>query len=245
VNQVAGKIDANTSTQFGGWEIDGLRNLMRDGSLEINLVVGFRAADLHETLSVQSDLQPLQANALTFAGHPIYVGDQLFVGDRFGATTHFYGPQIGMKVNWTYNRFDIDFAGKLAMGVSHESVSINGATALNPAGTDALVVIPGGILAQSTNSGWYSRDRFAVLPEAILNLHYDVMPWARLDCGYSFMYLSNVARPGLFVDRKVNSGLVPSSPNYGLGTPGGGPSFLFRDTGYWAQGVNFGITFRY
>lgn len=245
LNQVAGIIDANTSTKFGGFEFNSIHNLMRADTLEIDLLAGFRFADLRESLTVQSDLQPLQANSVNFVGNSINVGDQLIINDRFATTTHFYGPQIGIKLDWTYNRFGVDFVGKLAMGVSHESVSINGATALNPAGTDALVVVPGGILAQYTNSGWYSRDRFAVLPEANLNLHYDVMPWARLGFGYSFIYLSSAARPGLLVDRNVNPSLVPSSASYGVGAPGGGPNFVFRDSGYWAQGINFGITFRY
>jgi hypothetical protein len=71
-----------------------------------------------------------------------------------------------------------------------------------------------------------------------------------------------VARPGAQIDPVLNSKLVPTgafaqsqttaagrqSPVPGAFTPGleqGRPYFNFRDTAFWAHGMNFGIEIRY
>jgi hypothetical protein len=242
---IAGTIFASTSTQFGGWELNGMRNLVRNANLEFNVLAGFREVILRESLYVDSNIQQLQPNVLSFAGQSVNVGDQIYTTDGFRARTNFYGPQIGGKLSWTSNRFGVDLVGKIALGVSHESVSIDGWTSLYPAANNSITSIPGGLLAQSTNIGAYGRNVFAVAPEANLNLHYDLAPWARVNLGYTFMYLSRAVRPGLVVDRAVDPGLVPSSGAFGSGTVTGSPAFYFHDGGYWAQGLNLGLTLRF
>jgi hypothetical protein len=72
-----------------------------------------------------------------------------------------------------------------------------------------------------------------------------VTPWARVGVGYNIIVLSSVARPGQVVNRTVDPGRVPSDQAYGLGTSAAQPSFAFSDTWFWAQGINFTISFRY
>src|SRR5204862_492234 len=69
----------------------------------------------------------------------------------------------------------------------------------------------GGLLALPSNIGRYSRDRFAVLPEASINLGYQVTPWLRATAGYTFLYCSNVVRPGDQVNLAVNPTQLPSN----------------------------------
>ena len=125
------------------------------------------------------------------------------------------------------------------------SYDINGDTTLIPAAGGGNTTVPGGILTQNTNIGHYFRSQFAVVPEVNLNLHYDVTSWARLELGYTFIYINRVARPGLVVDRTVDPGRVPSDQNFGAATTTNSPGFAFRDASYWAQGLNFGLTFRF
>ena len=196
-------------------------------------------------LGVASDIQQLQPNVLTFGGVPINVGDHIQASDLFRATTNFYGHQIGAKVSANWGRFGFDFVGKVALGVSQELYTISGATTLVPTGGGSTTTLPGGILAQTTNIGSYFVNRFAVAPEANLNLHYDMTSWAKIGFGYTFLYLSSVARPGLVVDRTVDPSRVPSDQSYGIAATSNRPSFSFQDAGYWAQGFNFGVTMRY
>jgi hypothetical protein len=114
-----------------------------------------------------------------------------------------------------------------------------------PASGNIVTMVPGGVLAQNSNIGVYERNRFAVVPEVNLNLHYDLAPWARLNLGYTFIYLSRAVQPGLVLDRSVNPGVIPNNASFGIPASNAGPSFFFHDTGYWAQGLNFGITLRF
>src|SRR5438309_1388204 len=81
--------------------------------------------------------------------------------------------------------WSLDLLGKLALGTTHEVVNIKGDTTLNLPGGVSLVE-PGGLLAQPTNIGHYSADRFAVVPELGLKLGYQVTAHMRLTAGYTF-----------------------------------------------------------
>ncbi len=72
-------------------------------------------------------------------------------------------------------------------------------------------------------------------------------PWASFVVGYSFLYVSSVARPGDQIDRVINpntspaigsnfSGAVSSPPH---------PALNVQSSDFWAQGLNFGLEFRW
>ena len=79
-----------------------------------------------------------------------------------------------------------------------------------------------------------AHDDFGVVPEVNVNVGYQVRPGLRLYAGYSFLYLSDVARPG---DQAVSAAQVPAAQV--VGNP------LFNHSDFWAQGVNFGVAVRY
>jgi hypothetical protein len=83
------------------------------------------------------------------------------------------------------------------------------------------------------------------VPEVGLNVGYQVTSCVRVYAGYTFLFWNNAARPGEQIDRIVNVSQVPSAVGPGglVGTPR--PAVLFKDTEFWAQGVNFGLEFRY
>ena len=51
-------------------------------------------------------------------------------------------------------------------------------------------------------------------------------------------------RPGTAIDRTIN---FSQSPVFSTGTLVGParPAFTFKDSDFWAQGINFGLEFRY
>jgi hypothetical protein len=135
--------------------------------------------------------------------------------------------------------------GKVALGVTRQEVDIAGATVLfDPAGSPSAVE-PGGVQALTSNIGNYRQDEFAVVPEVGVNVAAEVMPGLRVWAGYTFLYWSNVVRPGDQIDPALNPGLVPTDVTFG--TPGGParPLFSFKDSDFWAHGVNVGAAFRY
>ena len=64
--------------------------------------------------------------------------------------------------------------------------------------------------------------------------------------GGTFLYISNVARPGDQIDRVVNRTELPSSQSFSplVGGPVR-PAFNWSGTDFWATGVSFGIGLRF
>jgi hypothetical protein len=95
-----------------------------------------------------------------------------------------------------------------------------------------------GIFALGTNQGARSRDKIAYIPEANLKLGYRLRQNVAVTMGYDFMYISSVVLGG----DQVNPNLNLSQTNGGLLVGPREPAFLgFRDTDFWAQGLNFGL----
>jgi hypothetical protein len=59
--------------------------------------------------------------------------------------------------------------------------------------------------------------------------------------GYTFIYFSQVARPGDQIDRNLNLTQLGGAPLVGAPLP----QFPWVKTDFWAQGVNFGATMRF
>lgn len=183
--------------------------------------------------------------------------------DRFEALNNFYGAQIGARGEYRFGRLSLAGGGTLAMGTMHERVRIagNSVTSTTATVTPTAQVLPGiipiqtpignpvttqtvqqsnaGLFAQPGNPGG-SRNMFAVVPEVNLKVGYDLSSRFRATVGYSFLYVSEVARAGEQIDRVINPALLANPP----GT-GSRPAFLFRGTDLWAQGVDFGLEFHY
>lgn len=242
---ISGSIWAKVSTQTTGWEVNVLRNLTRTEVAELNLLFGFRQLSISETLRVESDITQLGDCILSFNGAATELGDHIITRDRFAASTNFYGPQFGTKWDWSAGPFGVNLIAKLGMGVSQQVLRISGDTTWVPANGDPTTTVHGGILAQSTNIGSHSRNRFAVLPELNLNASYEFAPGARFVFGYTFLYLSSALRPGQSVDRTVDPARVPSDQNFGQTPTTDRPGVTLRDAGFWAQGLNFGVSIKY
>ena len=101
----------------------------------------------------------------------------------------------------------------------------------------------GGLFAQPTNIGQYTHNAFAVVPEGMLKLNYRFTDRMIGSIGYSFLYMSSVARPGDQINHAVNpSQLTIATPTVTLPPQ---PIFQFNTSDYWAQGITFGLDFRF
>ena len=109
--------------------------------------------------------------------------------------------------------------------------------------TVPVVSYAGGYFAQPTNVGSHTRNVAAVVPEASLNVGYRLTSWLSIIAGYTFLYASNVARPGEQVDRTVNP---TQSPSFGgpADKPLAGearPRVRFEGSDFWAHGLSAGL----
>jgi outer membrane protease len=98
------------------------------------------------------------------------------------------------------------------------------------------------LLAQPTNIGSYEDSTFAVLPEASINVGYQVTRHVRTFVGYTFLYLNNTVRAADAIDPVVNSTQIGGGTLVGDARP----AFSFDDeSSLWLQGVNVGVDVRF
>ena len=242
---LTGGVGVFGSTNLWSWGSPGVANPGAPRTTSsADLLVGFRETSLREDLSFATTATNLPpAGAVVFLNTPIAPGFTVSTLDRFSTSNLFNGGQIGARLQQGWGILSFDVVGKLALGNMHESVSIDGLTTTNAPLPVTQAV--GGIYAQGSNIGHYSRDMFAVIPEIGLNLSAQVTSHIKVHVGYTFLYLSNVARPGDQIDTQININHVPI--DFAYGTPGGPnrPAFDMHGTGFWSQGVSFGVEFSY
>ncbi len=240
----AGTTTISTALNFQAWEFNLAMNVMSTDRSRLTLLAGFRQLNLNESLTVTDVLTPLVPGSLDYLGKPIAAGT-LSDFDHFHTSNNFYGGQIGGRYTYQASKFNFDLTGKIAFGGTNQLTTIDGATALAPPGAQPASA-PGGILAQPTNIGSRSLNTFSVVPEVNLALSYQVTPWLQARVGYSFLYWTNVIRPGNTVDRTVNVTQTPSDIAYGtLPLAPARPLPVANQSDFWAQGVNFGLMFSY
>jgi hypothetical protein len=234
---LTGTVSVSEVTRFWGVEANAVLNIDRWACSRLDLLLGGRYIRLSDDLNINEGL-------LVPPTSPMFAGTTFRVNDHFGTHNDFYAGQIGLRGEWRWRRFFVEGTGKVALGDMHEVVSINGATIITPAG-GTPVFFSGGLLTQPTNIGHYTHDTFAVAPEAGINVGYQVTDWLRAYVGYNAIYISNVARPGIEIDRAVNPSQLPTATGRPPLVGPARPAFTFHDTDFWAQGINVGLEFRY
>lgn len=218
---IGGGILAQNTLQLWGVGANALYNLQRTSNWELTAIGGFQHLNLSERF------------ALT--GTSLINVPQVFTGtfnqsDSFQARNQFYGANLGGKLTRTSGPVSVSLLAQVALGTNYEVVNVNGVN-VGTVNNAPPVVTPGGIYAQSTNIGRYERDRFCAVPGINLTAGYEFLPGLRGTIGYSFMYMSDVARPGDQIDRVFITGSRPTMP--------------FQHTDFFAHGLNFGLLYQY
>jgi hypothetical protein len=226
----------NTTTQLWGADVNLRRNFFQGCLWRLDGLVGYRFLRLDETFAVSESV-------VGQAGTP-NAGISSIVTDRFDTTNTFHGGQIGLNAVRQFGRWSVDVTGKVAFGTVHQTLAINGAT------TDFVngMVVPrpgGGLYALNTNIGSYSQNKFAVLPEVGFNVGYQVTQHWRVFVGYTLLYLSNVIRPGDQIDRTLNEQFIPGFNSNPPASMAIRPAAAFREADFWAQGISFGMQWRW
>jgi hypothetical protein len=232
-----GRVTIEAPTQLWGAEANVRHPLCCGCSYRLDGLAGFRYLDLTEGLHISEDI-------ITSPTQSVFPNSRVQVSDRFDTHNQFYGGQVGMDGEIYRGRFFLGLRGKVALGDTHETLNINGSQAITDAQGN-LHVFRGGLLALQSNIGHFTRDRFAVVPEVGLTVGCQLTDQLRVTVGYNLLYWSNVIRPGEQIDRVIDETLIP---NFGARHPPAGqnrPMVLFKETDYWAQGLTFGVEYRY
>jgi hypothetical protein len=203
----------------------------------LDVLGGFRFVDLSEALTLR--------NSTLFSTAPVALSNALLTtSDTFGTHNHVFAGQIGADAGVRWDCFSANVYTKIGFGGNEETVNINGITQVSGPPVLGNQTLPGGFFAQASNSGRHTRDAFTVLPEVGVNLAYKVSDHCRLGVGYTFVYMSNVVRPGDQIDATAGGATRP--PTVFLGGPVPQPAFSgFNSSSFWAQGVNFTVELSY
>lgn len=238
-----GGIDVFADSRFWGAEANGLTMLLQGARGNIVGLAGFRYVGLDESFRI-SQSSTLLAPGPGFLGVPVPPPDIVSITDRFETRNQFYGAQVGTRAQVFAGRFIGDLVGKIGLGSTHQQVTIGGGT--SQTGPDGVIhPAPGGLFALPSNIGYYNRDRFGFMTEAGVGLGYRVRPHIVLRAGYTFLFWSNVARASDQVNRDINPRQVPSALPFGPPVTPLQPQMPFNQTGFWAQGIDAGLTFQF
>jgi hypothetical protein len=239
-NFSTGTLTIDAASEFWGADINIRHALCRRCDFRHEVFVGYRFLSLKESLVVAESI-----TALEDAPDPNIPGTKLFVQDSFRTKNRFHGGQIGGLVERKWGNVSLELRGSVALGATRQEVEIVGTQDRLIPGGQAERFNGGGLLAAGPNLGTFSQSKFSVVPEATLNLGYWVTPNAKAFVGYNVLYWSNVIRPGDQIDRVVNIQFVP---NPAMGTPPSSvqrPLPTFRQSDLWANGLQFGLEFRW
>lgn len=227
---VKGSFQASTTSRLLGTEVYLRQALCCRNYCRLDLIAGYRFLQLREGLQLS------ETEISTDPTNPLF-SVPFVINEGFDTRNDFHGGELGLMGEYQRNRLFVRAVGKVALGSTGQIASIHGTTQVGGAAPET-----GGFLALPSNIGQYQTSAFSVVPEVGINLGYVIAPKIRAYTGYSLLYWSQVARPGDQVDLRVNS----SQPPIGSGLVGESlPAFRFRDSDFWAQGINFGLEFRY
>jgi hypothetical protein len=235
---LSGNVQVQGSTSLETLEVLYRRTFLQGSYERVDLFAGYRQARLADRLSIQDSKVWLAASG------PIAAGTSIVESDRFAVDNTFDGAQFGLTRWRQRGRWSTEFSAKLALGTTSRRSELAGRTTVS-------VPIPGmgpdvdtrntGLLVQSTNAGVRVDNMFSVLPEVGLTLGYEVSPRLSFTLGYTYMHWHGVMRASSLVDRRLNLSQLDAAGL--IGSPR--PAFAPVGNGVWAQGVSFGMNYRF
>jgi hypothetical protein len=233
-----GGMQVFSSSRLQGFEGNAVYGLCHGCCGCVQLLAGVRYLELTEGLAIDVS-QTAEPGVRTIGGRTFATGDE------FDTRSQFYGGQIGIRGETGWHNFFVNASAKVAFGVGEDDIHVFGQTVTTfPNGTRTSV--PAGLLALQSNSGRFEHDHFAVVPEGTVNVGYQFTRWLRGYVGYTFLFDSDVVRPGNQIDLSLNSRQIPTSTTFGQpGGPNRPSAPTFQETNFWAQGISFGLQLRY
>lgn len=206
--------EANDLVHVGDWEpTDGLK-------ISVTALGGFRYFGLQDSYSDEYNE--------SISG--------FFYNDSFKTNNNFYGANLGAHMRMQYENFFAEITPKIALGVTDESVGVNGSNVV-PA-----VPGPGGFYASGNKLGHRSSAPFAYLPQITIKFGYDITKNIEAFVGYDALYLSDVARVENQISTQLDGNQMAGF-NFG-GGPDQSPALTVQSSSLFEQGVTAGLTLK-
>lgn len=174
--------------------------------------------------------------------------------DAINTRNQFYGGQAGVAFEWLMReRLSFSGYGKVGIGTMNQSTTLTGATSVSSVASTTgsnrdlnlgPVNLPGGVFTPNASPVIDSRSKYVVIPEFNLTLGYQLTRAIRASVGYNFLWISSVVRPGDQI-AYVRNQTELSVTGTAVPVLTAQPAYRYQDATFWAQGINFGLEFRY
>lgn len=229
---VSGTLNILADTEFNSAEVLYRRAGWRPSGVEVNLLFGYRFAELDDLLRI--------AESTLSLGGPTS-GTSFDLVDQFDTRNTFHGGEVGLALLFRESAcWSWEVTAKLAFGESDHRATVSGQTVTTDSMGSASTAA-GGLLAQGTNLGTFRWDNSATVSELGITLRRDLRRGWSVAVGCTFLYWSDVARAGDQIDTAVNPTQIPPGTLMGEARP----AFPFRTTDFWAQGLRFAVEYNY
>jgi hypothetical protein len=140
------------------------------------------------------------------------VGPSTTISDAFATHNLFYGGQVGLEWQYRLERLTLALSGKVAVGQNYQTLNISGETVITDIPTSVSTTDPQGLYAQPSNVGAYHTVHTSVIPEFGAKMSVNLTDRLRFSLGYTFLLMTNVARPGDQLDRVINIQPLQGAP---------------------------------
>jgi hypothetical protein len=239
-NVLAGRVSVDSTSNLWGSSANLIKNIHCDPCGRLDFLIGYRYLNLRDDLRINEDLTALtgEANRL----QTVAPGTQFQIEDRFRTDNQIHAPFVGLQWERRFSHYFLNVRSQIGLGWNRQTTEISGSTVITPPGGTGTTYA-GGLLAQPTNIGKYTSNKFVVVPSGQVRLGVQVTERLRAYVGYDFLYVSSVVRSGDQIDLRVNPAQL--APSQGLGNGPAVPAFTGKRTDFWAHGANLGIEFRF
>jgi len=233
---LGGTLTVDSQSNVIGGGVNAIHNLCCKPCSRVDLLYGYRYFNLTDDITIQEGLTTLGGT------NTVPAGVRIQLVDHFRTVNNFNGGLIGLSTECRHSSLFFGLRASVTLGANQQITDINGSSiTVLPGSTPQAFA--GGLLAQPSNIGHYTRTVFAVMPEIGVRAGVQVTEHARVYLGYNFIYLSNVARAGDQIDLRVNPNFFPprALPVAGPALP----AYIPNSTDFWLQGVSVGLQFRF
>lgn len=250
---VAGNLTVRSTSELWGLEANAIFAAAHGDSWQLAGLIGYRHLNLDESLNISTFTNDFGnffgTGFLASPSNPgnfEKIGSTIAVADNFHTRNQFDGGQLGGQAQYDLpGGVYIDVRATVALGNNHQTIDIGGSTVQTQPGLPTAA-FSSGVLANPSNSGHFQHDAFSVVPTVGIRLGYQLTEGLRAFVAYDFFYWSDVVRPGDQVSRSVDFRSIPTAFAYTPGfAPASGVGRLFQQSDFWAQGISFGLEYRY
>jgi hypothetical protein len=237
-----GGIDVFSDSRTWGGEMNLLTRLGLGAAGTWDLLGGFRYLGQKDELRFSQASTVLTPGTVGFLGKPAPAPDIVSLRDYTETHNDFYGGQLGARGVFAYGPWSLDLVGKVGLGATAQDSYVSGYTLLTDS-TGKTLYAPGGLYNLPSNIGHFTRTQVSFVSEADVRLGYQLTKHLKAQVGYTFMYWTNVARPGEQINPALDPRQIPSNLAYNPAAATAQPAAHMASTDFWMQGLTLGLEF--